>query len=242
MWLMVPQDGSAELCDYLVTALEEKMAHFPINRAIGPINTSYPTLIAALTAHGFQCSMKDVDTTLDVSAFDPAPFAADEQRLADEGIRVFSLPQLMESDSDWEQNLYDVQAIVRRDHPRPGGIVATTIAIEEWRKSTFVSTMRPALWMIAVAADGEYVGVSNLHIEDPAGKVAHNGLTGVLRAYRRRGVARAIKVNLIKAARREGIEKIHTGNEEQNPMLLLNLQLGFQIRPGFSWQQWEKRW
>lgn len=242
MWLMVPEDVSAELCDFLVTSLLEKMAHFPINRVIGPINTAYPTLIAALTEHGFQCIMKGVDTTLDVTAFDPAPFAAEEQRLANEGIRIFSLPQLMESDPEWEQNLYTVQAIVRRDHPRPEGILATTIPIEEWRKLTFGSTMRPTLWMIAVAANGAYVGVSNLHVEDAAGKVAHNGLTGVLRAYRRRGVARAIKVNLIKAARREGIEKIHTGNEENNPMLQLNLQLGFQIRSGFSWQQWEKRW
>ena len=185
MWLMVPEDVSAELCDFLVTSLLEKMAHFPINRVIGPINTAYPTLIAALTEHGFQCIMKGVDTTLDVTAFDPGPFAAEEQRLANEGIRI-SLPQLMESDPEWEQNLYTVQAIVRRDHPRPEGIVATTIPIKEWRKLTFGSTMRPTFMDDRRCRKRRICRRQQLACRRCGGKVAHNGLTGVLRAYRRR--------------------------------------------------------
>lgn len=241
IWLMAPRDAPVELCETLVTALEARMAAYPINRAVGPVNEAYIALMTTLKKHGYRSVLQQIDTTLDVPAFDATPYAAEIQRLAKGGIHIKSLADLMESDPDWEQKLYELQSVARRDIPRKPGVKATDITIEQWRKYTFTSDLRPALWMVAVADDGQYVGTGNLWIRDPAGKVGDNGFLGVLRPYRRRGIARILKVTLIRAAQKEGVNTINTGNETNNPMLQLNLQLGFVERPGWRWHQMDKR-
>jgi GNAT superfamily N-acetyltransferase len=70
--------------------------------------------------------------------------------------------------------------------------------------------------------------------------MADNGFLGILRPYRRRGLARALKVALIEQAQREGMDSVYTTNEQNNPMLQLNLQLGFVPQP--SWHQMNKHY
>ena len=241
IWLMVPQDAPLDLCETLVTALEARMAAYPVNRAVGPVNEAYTALMATLKKHGYRSVLQQVDTTLDVAAFDPTPFEAEAQRLAEAGIHIKSLAELMDSDPDWEQKLYALQSVARRDIPRKPGVKATDVSLEQWRKTTFTSDFRAALWMVAVNHEGQYAGTGNLWIRDPAGKVGDNGFLGVLRPYRRRGIARILKVALIQAAQEEGVRTINTGNETNNPMLQLNLQLGFVERPGWRWHQMDKR-
>jgi mycothiol synthase len=63
------------------------------------------------------------------------------------------------------------------------------------------------------------------------------GLTGVHKAYRRRGIATAMKMRAIEYASTlprsgQGL-RIQTGNAKENPMLTLNLQLGFVPQPAW---------
>lgn len=241
IWLMVPQEAAIELCETLVSGMEERMAAHPINRAVGPINEAYSALMATLQKHGYQSVLQQVETTLDVQAFDDVPYMDEAQKLAEAGIAIKSLADLMESDPDWEEKLYELQRVARRDIPRKPGIKATDVSIERWRKTTFTSELRPALWMIGVTDDGEYIATGNLWVRDPAGKIGDNGFLGVLQAYRRRGIARILKIALISAAQREGLATITTSNEMNNPMLQLNLQLGFVERSGWRWHQMDKR-
>ncbi|MEZ4659450.1 MAG: GNAT family N-acetyltransferase [Caldilineaceae bacterium] len=217
IWQMVAQDASVELCETLVTALEERMAVHPINRAVGPVNEAYAALMATLNKHGYRSVLQQIDTSLNVSAFDPAPYAEEAERLAQVGIHIKSLAHLMESDLGWERKLYQLQSVARRDIPRKPGVKATDISIEQWRKFTFRSDFRPQLWMVAVTDDGEYVATGNLWLRDPTGTVGDNGFLGVLRPYRRRGVARTLKVALIGAAQAAGLHVINTGNETKQP-------------------------
>lgn len=240
IWLMVARDASIELCETLVAGMEERMAAHPINRAVGPVNEAYPGLMATLQKYGYRSVLQQVDTTLDVPGFDATPYEAETQRLTEAGIRIRSLAELMESDPDWEQKLYALQSVARRDIPRKPGVAATDISIEQWRSHTFTSNWRPQLWMVAVTDGGEYVATGNLWLRNPELGVGDNGFLGVLRPFRRRGIARALKVALIRAAQREGLMTINTGNETNNPMLQLNLQLGFVERPGWRWHQMDK--
>ena len=64
------------------------------------------------------------------------------------------------------------------------------------------------------------------------GAVFH-GLTGVKRAWRRRGVGSALKRAQIAAARTEGFDRLVTESEERNePMRRLNEGLGYRPIPG----------
>jgi len=58
-------------------------------------------------------------------------------------------------------------------------------------------------------------------------------MTGMLREYRRRGVAMALKVLTIEYAQRCGFTQISTWVESTNTgMLAINERLGFTRRPG----------
>lgn len=59
--------------------------------------------------------------------------------------------------------------------------------------------------------------------------IAQTGLTGTRREYRRRGLARALKVDSMARAFADGVTEIHTNNEKSNPMLALNRALGFRV-------------
>ncbi len=65
------------------------------------------------------------------------------------------------------------------------------------------------------------------------------GVTGVARAYRRRGIATVLKLRTIQFAQEVGARWIETENEENNPMYQLNLKLGF--RPIPAWLVYEKK-
>jgi GNAT superfamily N-acetyltransferase len=64
------------------------------------------------------------------------------------------------------------------------------------------------------------------------GREGWNSLTAVRRAWRRRGVATAIKRAQIEAARRAGLEGLTTFSEMRNePMRTLNERLGYRPLP-----------
>ena len=58
-------------------------------------------------------------------------------------------------------------------------------------------------------------------------------MTGVLRAWRRRGIAGALKRAEIAWAKQNGFTKLCTGNEERNePSRRLNEKYGYRPEPG----------
>ncbi len=61
----------------------------------------------------------------------------------------------------------------------------------------------------------------------------------MLRPYRRRGIATALKLRTIDYAQQHGARSITTGNEENNPMYQINLALGFQPKP--AWISYRKQ-
>jgi GNAT superfamily N-acetyltransferase len=92
-------------------------------------------------------------------------------------------------------------------------------------------TRRADLFFIALAGD-EPVGYATL---DDFGRDAHNGLTAVKRAWRRRGIATALKRTQIAAAKQAGFRRLVTGSEERNvPMRSLNAKLGYRPEPSLN--------
>jgi GNAT superfamily N-acetyltransferase len=81
---------------------------------------------------------------------------------------------------------------------------------------------------VALAGD-EVVGYSKFSLSDAQPTVAHHDLTGVKRAWRKRGIARALKQAQIAWAKREGFERLETRNEERNePIRKLNAEFGYE--------------
>src|SRR6266568_5023748 len=61
-----------------------------------------------------------------------------------------------------------------------------------------------------------------------------SGLTGVIREYRGRGIAVALKLKVIEFARNNKYEKLRTWNDSTNaPMIGINIKLGFKREVGW---------
>jgi GNAT superfamily N-acetyltransferase len=91
---------------------------------------------------------------------------------------------------------------------------------------------RPEATFVAVAGR-EVVGYAKFALSEARPTVAHHDLSAVRRAWRRRGVARALKAAQINWALAHGYTELHTRNEERNePIRRLNAQFGY--RPGIG--------
>ena len=82
-------------------------------------------------------------------------------------------------------------------------------------------------------AGAEVVGYSKFHLPQAMPGVAVHDITGVLRAWRGRGIAGALKRAQIAWAKERGYERLETWNEERNtPIRKLNERLGYRLAPG----------
>jgi GNAT superfamily N-acetyltransferase len=196
-----------------------------------------PEAMAFFAAYGFKRVAEEKLSKLDVTRFDAQRYAPTLARVRDGGIKIVSLRTLQAEDAQWQQKLYDLDVTVNRDIPSTGEKHYPDFA--GWVKMRLEGpTFDPDAWFIAL--DGErYVGQSQGSINREGEPVQFNtGVTTVRRAYRRRGIATALKVRVIRYAQEEGVEEIFTTNDSLNPMYQLNLKLGFQPLP--SWVRVEK--
>lgn len=81
-----------------------------------------------------------------------------------------------------------------------------------------------------LAANGDaWVGLSNVQLRD--GNLAEFGVTVVKRGYRRRGVARALKLLALQYLHERGVRSVRTRNDPTHEGILrLNRGLGFEQR------------
>ena len=112
----------------------------------------------------------------------------------------------------------------------PGLDAEAAPSFEDWRVRELERPARRHDLSFVALADDELVGYATLDVF-PAG--GFHGLTAVARAWRRRGVGRALKRSQIAAAKAAGLERLYTESEERNePMRRLNEELGFRPIPG----------
>jgi GNAT superfamily N-acetyltransferase len=91
---------------------------------------------------------------------------------------------------------------------------------------------RPEATFVALAQD-EVVAYAKLSLSRARPVVAMHDITGVRRAWRGRGIARALKAAEIAWAKEAGFERLETQNEERNePIRRLNERYGYVVTPG----------
>ncbi len=91
---------------------------------------------------------------------------------------------------------------------------------------------RPEATFIALA-NGEVAGYAKLSLSSAHPTVAHHDITGVRRAFRKRGIAAALKRAEIAWAKEAGFESLETTNEVRNDSIRrLNERHGYAVQPG----------
>lgn len=125
------------------------------------------------------------------------------------------------------RGVYEVESLASRDEP---GFEGHTPCWDEWRDEFLQSA---GIKLVALALDGDHVvGTSQVSLPQVPGAGAHTNFTGVLRDYRGRGLALALKFLTMEAVHARGIPTMTATNDSSNlPMLAVNRKLGYQIMP-----------
>lgn len=194
-------------------------------------NERHPEGIRFLQKRGHVEVMRDGGAYLDITTLDVTPFVEAEENLKTRGIRVASLADLAD-DPERNAKIHDLVGEVMQDIPPIGE--RTRVPLEQFVRSRLE---RPDTLMdgyfVAIAPDGTYVGLSEVRLapnrrEDTRG----TGVTGVRRAYRREGIAYALKGRGLRYAKETGAIRVVTWNASDNDAILtLNARLGFVREP-----------
>ncbi len=185
---------------------------------------------------GFREIRRAWESRLLVASFDPAPLSSRAARTGE--IRLITAAELRERDPDWLATLYDLHTTVAADIPQPEPYTPPTR--EEYRQRLLDNPdYLPDGHILALDGErcvGESVVLRSQRLPD----VLYQGLTGVRREYRGRGIALALKLRVIDYARRQGYREIRTWNDSLNaPMLRVNTLLGFVRQP--AWITFERQ-
>lgn len=182
------------------------------------------SLGAAFAARrGFRVEMREAFARLDLATFDSARFPDGSARLAAEGLTLSDAAHLLATDPDAKRRWWGIDWAIERDIPSPDP--PTQLPFETFQRYFEAPWFDPAAWFV-VRDGAEWVGITGLKATaSPA--LWQTAVTGVVRSHRRRGIATALKLRAIDFARSQGGRWIRTENEERNPMLSINLRLGF---------------
>ena len=174
---------------------------------------------------GFTERFRSWGAHLKLDSFDPSRWAGLAERLASAGVRLV-LYRGLHGDPDRDSKLMALQDALEEDvvHFEP---------IVPKRSSDIIGpeTISEAL-IVAVVPDGSYVGLACLLGSQSDASIGC-GLTGVLPAYRRRGIATALKARTAEIAKRWGAVELNTGGGggADAAIVRANRAIGFDIEP-----------
>ena len=188
-----------------------------------------------ITLHGFREVIRAYGQVLAIASA-PLPTPALDERLAATGIRIATLGELLRERPDAMQRAFDLYTTSRVGQPTLGRVTEWPFA--SWHAFYLEDTPGlPEAYFIALAGD-HLVGNCAVRPKKATTDVLTMGITGVLPQYRRRGIARALKLRTHAYARLHGYREIHTSNTAPNVgMLALNRSLGYVIVD--SWAGYE---
>ena len=202
------------------TAFYEAISAWGRERGLGTIEAvvcdNDPESLAFAEGLGFVQERHEQGVALDLTQTDPPPVEPPE------GIEVVTWAERPEL----ARGMYEVALEALPDIP--GFADDEVEPFEKWLVHEMQgSGDKPEATFVALSGD-EVVGFAKFSLTDAQPTTAHHDLTGVKRAWRGQGVAKALKATQIGWARANGYEALHTRNDERNaPIRRLNEEFGY---------------
>jgi GNAT superfamily N-acetyltransferase len=186
---------------------------------------------------GFNEKMRGWESTINPLRFDPSKFGSYTTKASGAGITFSTLQRELREDPHCYEKLYDLVQTVFRDVPIAD--TPTDTPYDQWVTFEMKNpNLIPESYMIAKDHD-RYVGTSVVWRLKKEPHSLYQGLTGVLREYRGKGIAMALKLRVLEFARLNGFDHIRTFNASTNDgMLAINKRLGF--KRDSAWITFEK--
>ena len=210
----------------LLGGLERQLFTLGVTQLQAEVSAADPATLTFLDRSGFRETWRRFEYRLDVRRADSSVLEPLESRLAGEGVRVVIYRDLA-ADPDLDEKLRLLNWRLENDVPY--GEAPQKLSPVEFARECLEpeQVLKDALF---IALDGEtFVGMSSLWRYETR---LETDFTGVLPAYRGRGIAALMKLKGIRYAQENGFAEVRTVNDAVNgPMRRLNEGLGFVARP-----------
>lgn len=141
------------------------------------------------------------------------------------GVRIATYRQMQLACDDAPRRLYDLDVTLWADVPF--GLTGSVPSFKEYQDQEIGDPhFLPQATFVALA-DDRWIGMGAL-MSGPG--FLYNSMTGVVREWRGRGLARWLKLHTIRSALERGAAELRTFNDAANePILALNRSLGFRV-------------
>jgi GNAT superfamily N-acetyltransferase len=194
--------------------------------------------VSFATKRGFSEKMRGWESTINPQHFDGSKFKPYAVKAANTGVTFSTLQAELRDDPRCYEKLYDLVQTAFRDVPVAD--TPTDTPYDQWVAFEMKNpNLVPEGYMIAKDRD-RYVGTSVVWRLKKEPHSLYQGLTGVLREYRGRGIAVALKLRVMDFARRNDFDHVRTFNASTNEgMLAINKKLGF--KRDIAWITFEKK-
>lgn len=181
-----------------------------------------------VASRGFRQTLSERVSGVDPREIDLSELSTLEAAKEAEGFRLLPMTQVSADE------IYRVDLEATRDIPmdEPFG----DMSFEDWERKHWLHPDLTLEGSRVVVHEGQAVSFAMIHADLERGK-ATNEMTGTLRAFRGRRLARLAKLATTGWAVEQGITQILTGNDETNaPMLAINVSLGYRpLATELSW-------
>lgn len=232
--VVVPELRRQGIGSYLYSAISEMLVAQGATTLMGEAREAFPEALAFALHHGFHVERHIFESTLPLADFDESRFSTALDTAQAAGVHFFTLADVGDT-LDARRALHTLEQTVARDIP--GGSETSTRPFDAYLRDVCAAPSYRAECQFVAAVGptdaAHWVGLASLEYLVNANAM-YNGTTGVLPAYRGRGIALALKLLSIRTARRYGVDYIRTNNDALNaPMLAINRKLGYQPQPGY---------
>ncbi len=207
------------------TALYEAISDWTRERGLdvleAVVSDEDPKSLAWAERRGFAEDRREKGVALRLADIDPPRVEPPE------GIEIVSWAER----PDLAHGIYEVALEANPDVP--GYEDEIPEPFEDWLVNDMQgSGDKPEATFLALAGD-EVVGYAKFSLTAAQPKTAHHDMTGLKRAWRGRGIARALKATQIGWAKEHGYEELRTRNDERNaPIRHLNREFGYRPTTG----------
>jgi GNAT superfamily N-acetyltransferase len=184
-----------------------------------------PDGLAFARARGFREVEAEVELHLDLASFEAPPVPS--------GVEAVGLAGLRSGYPDWFERYYRLHTAVEAEVPWALGYAVP--GRDDFRAVHIDATEALAEGTAIAVADGEWVGLCELWRSGDDTHTAYEELTGVLPAYRRRGLGTALAGAAARWSRGHGYRRLLTSTSTRNtPMQALAARLGFRVAGRWS--------
>tara|TARA_B100002052_G_scaffold299184_1_gene336110 strand:+ start:170 stop:1135 length:966 start_codon:yes stop_codon:yes gene_type:complete len=229
-----PDYNIKEYRELLYNRMLKEIKIFNSNKILTSIydHPNYDLVKELLIDKKFKLVQTNREYSCDIRKVDIEKYQPLIKKLELDGIRFYDSKQDMKAFPDHYKKLEELEWIYNQDFPIPDGIEHTRESFEQYMKYKMDYEKNSYGIEIVAVKDGIYIGSTDLSVfpKSEPHKAWTEGL-GVLKEFRRKGIATALKIKAIEKLLDKGVTEIRTDNEENNPMYKINVSLGFKPVP-----------